>query len=185
MNDFLNPCESQLEAISLLAAGCLSVQEERELREHFTTCAACGERFAELDILCTSLRDAKPEVNAERVDSLATTLMLTTTSPAGSPRQNRTADSRVVILALTILVLVSAMGRLAFGPVDSSQGSGQVVQKQPQDAPEVSGESQPTLLALRRAAAQSDESFDRLLDRYSGALMSEPLHPESLFQESL
>ena len=48
MNDLRHPCEHWAEPISLAAAGCLSADEEREVRRHIETCSDCRERFRQL-----------------------------------------------------------------------------------------------------------------------------------------
>jgi anti-sigma factor RsiW len=184
MNDLRKPCETRLEAISLLAAGCLADQEERELNEHLAECPGCRGRFAELASLGSSLRAAKPVVDVDLVRNLAGTLPHAP-SPASTARQNRLADSRVALLALSVLMLVGVLSYFALRPTDHVERPVVVVQESPQLVSEDSGTPLPTLLALRRAAAESDESFDRLLARYSGALVPEPIHLQSLSQESV
>ena len=46
------PCEPWAERLSLAASGCLSPDEEREVRRHIETCPACRERFRRLTELC-------------------------------------------------------------------------------------------------------------------------------------
>ena len=55
MNDLHHPCEPWAEPISLAAAGCLSPDEEREVRRHIETCSGCRERFRQLTELCVAL----------------------------------------------------------------------------------------------------------------------------------
>ena len=59
MKDLHHPCEHWAEPISLAAAGCLSADEEREVRLHIETCSGCRERFRELMELCGALAEAK------------------------------------------------------------------------------------------------------------------------------
>jgi outer membrane lipoprotein-sorting protein len=63
MNDLHHNCELWAEPISLLAAGCLSTDEERDVRRHFETCPDCRERFAQLTRLCGALAEAQLPVN--------------------------------------------------------------------------------------------------------------------------
>ncbi|TWT84294.1 hypothetical protein CA13_57710 [Planctomycetes bacterium CA13] len=63
MNDLHHHCELWAEPISLLAAGCLSTDEERDVRRHFETCPDCRERFGQLTQLCGALADAQLPVN--------------------------------------------------------------------------------------------------------------------------
>ncbi|MFZ1935633.1 MAG: hypothetical protein WCB27_25680 [Thermoguttaceae bacterium] len=55
MNDLRPPCEHWAEPVSLLAAGCLSCDEEREVRRHIEACPDCRERFRQLSELCGAL----------------------------------------------------------------------------------------------------------------------------------
>lgn len=66
MNDLPCPCERWTEPISLAAAGCLSPDEEREVRRHIETCSDCRERLRKLKQLCGVLAKAQfPAVGAE------------------------------------------------------------------------------------------------------------------------
>jgi len=102
------------------------------------------------------------------------------------PRKSRFADWRIAMLATAALVLVGGLGPFAFrrsghGLVEPTN----VVQTLPLVAPVESSDLRlPTLLSLRRAAAESDESFNRLLARYSEPSLLEPLNSHSLSQES-
>ncbi len=63
MNDLHHNCELWAEPISLLAAGCLSTDEERDVRRHFEMCPDCRERFGQLTQLCGALTEAQLPVN--------------------------------------------------------------------------------------------------------------------------
>ena len=63
MNDLHHICELWAEPISLLAAGCLSTDEERDVRRHFETCPDCRQRFGQLTQLCGALAEAHLPVN--------------------------------------------------------------------------------------------------------------------------
>ncbi len=66
MNDLLHPCEPWAERISLAAAGCLSPDDERDVRRHIETCSDCRERFRQLTELCGALAEAQlPADSAE------------------------------------------------------------------------------------------------------------------------
>ncbi len=58
MSDLHHPCEHWAEPISLAAAGCLSSDEEQEVRRHVETCADCREQFRQLTELCRALAEA-------------------------------------------------------------------------------------------------------------------------------
>jgi hypothetical protein len=59
MNNLHHPCELWAEPISLAAAGCLSADEDQEVRRHLETCSECRERFRELTQLCGMLAEAR------------------------------------------------------------------------------------------------------------------------------
>jgi outer membrane lipoprotein-sorting protein len=59
MKDLHHPCEHWAERISLAAAGCLSADEEQEVRRHIETCSDCRERFRELTELCSTLVESR------------------------------------------------------------------------------------------------------------------------------
>ena len=63
MNDLHHPCEPWAEPISLAAAGCLSPDEERDVRRHIETCSDCRERFRQLTQLCGALAEAQLPAN--------------------------------------------------------------------------------------------------------------------------
>ncbi len=60
MNDLHHPCEEWHQPVSLAAAGCLTPDEEREVRLHIETCSTCRQRFRELTELCGGLAAARP-----------------------------------------------------------------------------------------------------------------------------
>jgi outer membrane lipoprotein-sorting protein len=59
MSDLRHPCEPWAEQISLAAAGCLSPDDEREVRDHVATCPDCREHFRQLTQLCGALAEAR------------------------------------------------------------------------------------------------------------------------------
>jgi outer membrane lipoprotein-sorting protein len=65
MNNLRHPCEAWAELVSLAAAGCLSPDEERDVRQHIETCADCRERFGQLIALCGALSEVR--LPADRV----------------------------------------------------------------------------------------------------------------------
>jgi len=58
MSDLHDPCKHWAKSISLAAAGCLSSDEEQEVRRHVETCADCREQFLQLTELCHALAEA-------------------------------------------------------------------------------------------------------------------------------
>ena len=60
MSDPLRPCESWAEAISLLAAGCLTPEAQPDVRQHLATCAACRQQSEQLASVCQELHRARP-----------------------------------------------------------------------------------------------------------------------------
>lgn len=68
MSDLHHPCEPWVESISLAAAGCLSPDEERDLRRHIETCSDCRERFRQLAQLCGTLTESRlPDDSPETI----------------------------------------------------------------------------------------------------------------------
>ena len=91
------------------------------------------------------------------------------------------------MLATAALVLFSFLSQLAFRQTDDNPDlRTAIVQVTPHVAPVESADLQlPTMFALRRAAAESDESFDRLLARYSEPSLLEPLNRHTFSLELL
>lgn len=171
-------CEARAEDISLLAAGCLTAQEEQALRAHFLTCDACHERCDQLQSLCLGLRAAKPECDAAHLGPS----IVTTARPSASRRVGLVAA--VVASALVLLGLLSIGGR---GPAPGAPSKVvDVAHDSPTETvPAETKVPQPTLLALRRAAEESDEALDRLFAQTSAPMLTEPLSSQSLWQETL
>jgi outer membrane lipoprotein-sorting protein len=65
MNDLPYSCERWAELISLLPAGCLSSEEERDVRRHIDTCPSCRERFQQVQLVCGALADVPPLADEE------------------------------------------------------------------------------------------------------------------------
>jgi hypothetical protein len=63
MNDLHHPCQPWAQRLSLAAAGCLSPDEDRAVRQHAETCAACGERLRELTRLCGALSATRSPID--------------------------------------------------------------------------------------------------------------------------
>lgn len=79
MNDLHHNCEQWAEPISLLAAGCLTTDEARDVRRHCETCLACRERLEQLTKLCGAL--AEPQFSAHVAeDTLVERVMSTVTT---------------------------------------------------------------------------------------------------------
>lgn len=187
MNELQQPCEIRLEAISLLASECLTVQEESELRKHLAVCNACRQRFEEIALVCSNVRTAKPHVERESVLAMERCLQHLPLPVKNAAQKNRLAHWRVAMLTTAALVLIGVLGTFAFRRTDHRPVQPtEVVQLPPHVAPvEASDSRLPTLFALRRAAAESDESLNRLLARYSEPSLLEPLNNHLFSQESL
>ena len=84
MNDHLPPCESRLEASSLLAAGCLTAEEERNARQHLATCSACRERYEQLVAVCAGLQNARPSHAIAGASLMSRAIAKIDTGPARS-----------------------------------------------------------------------------------------------------
>jgi len=178
-----SPCESRAEDISLLAASCLTTLEADDLRCHFATCAACRQRFEQLQSVCSDLRTAKPAIEVSRWNMNEVNRDV----PPATRRQR--AMPAVVIAGVLVLLsaLLNVSRRLevdvphqdievAHEPTSMDSDIKLVPLPQPQ---------QPTWLALRQAAAVSDEALDRLMAQTSVPMFSEPFNAQPLWQEPL
>ena len=75
MIDELPYCESRSEAISLLAAGCLSPKEEHDLRQHIATCSGCLDRLEQSTSVCLGLRSVRLSSNNLEASALVSRVM--------------------------------------------------------------------------------------------------------------
>ncbi len=192
MHNSFTPCETRLEEISLHAAGCLTESESRELREHLGQCTGCQERFVELQNLTGALRTAKPEVDSARVALIEQTLISLKSEIPRRKRYSVTVFMSVMLVAAGILVMMGL-----FSPFFSraSQPSvarsvdliplapSPVVSEAPVIVADASiSRSVPTLMALRRAASESEESLDKLLAQCSEHVFNDSSQPPSVWQ---
>lgn len=187
MNDFRNPCEDHVEEISLLAAGCLTAQEEHNLREHLVVCEPCRQRLEEMTTICSAIGSAKPVLGSESIRISERCLQHLPVPDTALVRERQAFQRYAPMLAVAGLIVFAVLRGFASRPADPSderpvdvvKGPAQVSPESPKDMPV------PTLLALRRAAAESDESFDRLLSRYGDPSLFAPLNNQPSRQESL
>jgi outer membrane lipoprotein-sorting protein len=84
MNDLHHPCELWAEPLSLAAAGCLSPDEERDVRRHLETCSACRERLEQLTRLCGVLAESR--LQADSVDRAVVERVMAAVASDQSPR---------------------------------------------------------------------------------------------------
>lgn len=186
MNERQQPCAVWSEAISLLAAEGLTEPEKASLERHLAGCPGCRERAEEVTSICSSLRAAKPLVDQQTVLKIAGCLQHPPMPAQGATVRSRSVSWRVAILATAAMVLICLVSQ--FTPrrtTDRGDQSMVRVQVQPQAAPLRSTDRQlPNLSALSRAAAESDESFDRLLALYSEPSVLEPLYTHTFRWES-
>lgn len=181
------PCESWGEQISLLAAGCLSPDEENAVRQHIASCGPCQKDFEQLTGLCDSL-NAIPPVDLSWADSVVAKTMTEITASqrtfpprlAAHPRRENPREIRselfaVVCIAAVLLVTVGwtlslknpQRAEIARRP--QAQPTRKEASTQSVNVVAVRNHSMPpTLLELRNAFAQSDDQFDSLLARQSG-----------------
>ena len=186
MTSHSEPCEDRIEALSLLAADCLPMDEAETLRAHLQECPACRLRFHELSSLCSQLAAAAPPVDDAAMRRIAQGVRSEMTTARSSER-SRWPGIRLATLALGLLVaalVVTQVVRPAgeavrpaephvTGGVDGPEQSGQ------EDVARPLEEAAPTLIALRQAALESEESLDRLLARQMGSMQVAPLFPQS------
>ena len=164
MNDFMNDstdrlshnsgdsCQPFTEDISLLAAGCLDAEEERKLRFHLDNCT----RFSTW---------SPPE---EQLD--------TSVSPHDTTSATwRRLAIRVAAVAACAALLIGGVSRVGHWHSTVQQPSSpEVASHAPGDEVDESAPlPMPTLLALRWAAVESDEAFDRLLARNTESILAE------------
>lgn len=214
MNDERTVCETWLEPISLLAAGSLSAEEERDLRRHLAGCPACRTRFEQMAGLVGRLRTVRATPAEFDLASLVTRTMsqvadartgsrepLATPVPAMSSRpratgrqavaERRLSSWAVVILTLaTCVTAVAILGRWSRHVVPRKLDIVQDVSPGPAVATNQATQDDvaslgPTLAELRQAAAESDEALDQMLSRRSISLSAESFSSRSLWQESL
>ena len=186
MNDPQRSCEHRWEAISLLAAECLTGKEEYEVREHLAVCDSCRQRYEEITSVCAHVRTSKPVVEPERVLAMERCLQHLSLPVKHASQNHRSVVMRVAMLAAAVLVLIGVSRPFAFQRTDDGLVRPvDVVQVQPRVAPRESSDLRlPTLLALRQAAAESEDSFDRILARYSEPTLLEPLNRHTFSLES-
>lgn len=153
-------CEPWDEPVSLLAAGCFSADEERDVRRHLETCTSCRERFGQLASLCRQIEAAQP-VNALPEAAIVAQAMREIDCAHARPRgwlAGRRAIAAGLAVAASVLLMLAWQGlfspdrhrpRLVEGP--------RLPERVPSPQP-------PTLLAYERAFAESDEAFDQLLN---------------------
>ncbi len=99
MNDLHHPCELRAERISLAAAGCLSPDEQREVRRHIETCSGCRERFRHLAELCGALAQARLPAD----DTAAAIVARVMSAVAADQSQRRVVGVRAEMIHPTVL----------------------------------------------------------------------------------
>ena len=195
MTSHPEPCESRGEAISLLAAGCLSADETAALREHLRECAACRRRHDELMLVCARLTAAAPAGAGplgdgdvirrigRRIEPEVGTVERTRSTPRGGGQVAALALGRFFLRTVVAAVVrrpVDEHGSAVPPVVGDNTGRGSPGRDVPGPSIE---EEVPTLLVLRRAAAESDESLDRILARSVRSSEAPPLSPHTYWKE--
>ena len=85
MNDLHHNCELWAEPISLLAVGCLSTDEEQDVRRHIETCSDCRERFRQLTELCGALAEAQLPANVAEIGIVERVMSVVASEESGRP----------------------------------------------------------------------------------------------------
>ncbi len=85
MNDLHHNCELWAEPISLLAVGCLSTDEEQDVRRHIETCPDCRERFRQLTQLCGALAEAQLPANVAEIAIVERVMSVVASEESGRP----------------------------------------------------------------------------------------------------
>lgn len=181
-------CGSYVEEISLLAAGCLAAREESKLRDHLAICRDCRTRFEEMTALTSMLRDAKPVLDETRVCAIEYNVRRISSQSQLVGLPICSMNLRSAILAASIFLLVGLLGLISRRERESIPAeSVSVVQVViPPNVPTKQVDPPlPTLIALQRAAAESEESFDKLLAEYARTSFPEPVDIPTLWQRSL
>ena len=198
MNNDMPTCEAWSESIGLLAAGCLTSSEELEVRQHLAGCDACRETYSQLVSVCAGLHAACSTSVPLDLDIASRALaeiendMSARAQPAWPSSPSRWKG---IAPALAACVLIAVVWRSFLGPSSTLE----VVEHLPPVVPSVVEQAPPeqvaitpvvetgppTLMALRRAAAESDEALDRLLVQSCRSLQSSRLDLHALEQETL
>ncbi len=198
MNNDMPTCDAWSESIGLLAAGCLTASEELEVRQHLAGCDACRETFSQLVSVCAGLHAAGSTSVPRDLDiaSRALAEIESDTSVRAQPVWPSSPSRwKGISAALAACVLIAVVWRSFLGPSTTPE----VVKDLPPVVPSVVEQAPPeqvvitpavetgppTLMALRRAAAESDEALDRLLAQSSRAFQSSRLDLHVLDQETL
>ena len=196
MNNDMPTCEAWSESIGLLAAGCLTASEELEVRQHLAECDACRETFSQLVSICAGLQAAGSTSVPHDLDiaSRALAEIESDMSVRAQPVWPSTPSRwKGIAAALAACVLIAVVWRSFVGP----SATPDVVEHLPPVVPSIVEQAPPeqiaitpvvetgppTLMALRRAAAESDEALDRLLAQSCGLHRSSQLDPQALLRD--
>jgi hypothetical protein len=193
MNNDRPTCESWSESIGLLAAECLTSSEEYEVRRHLSGCEVCREKFSQLVLVCAELHAAGSTSVPSDLDiaSRALAVIESDTSVRVQPVLPTSSFLwKGVAAALAACVLIAVVWRSFLGHLATPD----VVRDLPPVVPSIVVQvppeqvvitpvvetGPPTLMALRRAAAESDEALDRLLAQSNRSLQTSRLDLHSL-----
>ena len=176
-DDFTPSCRAHAQDISLLAADCLDADEERTLRLHLDVCAACRLRYEQSVEVVGGLRKAASPVEATRFQTWAPPKVELAAEASAKRATSSTLRRRIVRIAVVAAVVTLVIGGLSrVGDWHSTvnvPAPAEVARDFPGDEVDESAPLPiPTLLALRRAAVESDESLDRLLARDSESILA-------------
>lgn len=197
-------CEHWQESISLMAAGCLSAEMQKELRHHLADCESCTERYSEIVSICNSLSQIRPAVS---VNSKSIQHHL-------RRHNRRTIHRRLTYATLTASVLLCiafAVSLLtsrfrvsdpqpvvspahSIQPVDIASETLSTKDRKAMPAnistPETETDSQfntawplPTLIAYRQALSESEDALEIVMRRHEESIVFKPSDPRSLFKE--
>lgn len=204
MNAPLQTCETWAEAISLLAAGCLTSEEEHELQQHLAGCDACRERFDQVAVVCEGLRVARPAGTGSDTDVVSRIMREIEDQPGSTGQQSAARSSQRLRWKLIVgsVVAASVLAFVAWRSFfDASSPEPNIAHDDPQivvpvpvpepvPSPQIEvaetafdGSGPPTWLALQRAFAESDEAFDTLLVQHNEESPSSPLDIHSILEE--
>jgi len=163
----MNPCEEYQESISLLASGSLDEQETAAVRAHLAGCAACREYYESMRALCGDLH------------ALAQELPPAAALPAGFDRRlaRIIRKKRGLGTALRVAVAAAACVLVAVAGWQYGLREHHTRPATPPVGPKAQGVAAtpaaarddllPTYDTYRRAACESIESLNSVLDKHA------------------
>jgi anti-sigma factor RsiW len=121
MNDLHHPCENLAERISLAAAGCLSPDEQQEVRRHIETCSDCRERFGQLTQLCGALAELRLPAEIAETAIVERVMSAVASGEADIPDSSQAETTRPTFLTQSLTtwrwIMSSPVSRIAIAAI--------------------------------------------------------------------